>query len=207
MNYGALKSQFALLLNRRDCSSAQIDIFMQQGVERIQREIRFPGISKTVAYIVDGNYAGGLGIPDDYLALEALTFQSSCGAWQLERRSLNEVLREARLVASPRLYARRGAKFVLGPTPALGDQIDIDYYSDLPLLSHDYDENIITVSCPTLPIYAALSLAGDYFRDKRRDDWEARYVQVKDELQTQADSDELSSAAVSSAYAWPCDDY
>jgi hypothetical protein len=209
MTLGECKTQFSDLLNRRDATASQISTFFNQAFDRIERELRIQDMKETVEIETDDlNYITGLPVPDDFVELDNITINTTYDAWTLDRKSLNEVLTASKIISLPRIFARRGDEWILGPFPEEGTEIRIDYFAALEEVSADADENVITLVCPTLAVYAALSYAGDHFKDKRRDDWENRYKQIRDELHGRHDEDELSGgAAVSAAYVWPSDDY
>lgn len=204
MNYGEVKAQFAALLNRRDATTAQKETWMQQGFERIQRELRIPAMEKIIEVTVDGTY-DDLTIPNDYLGLIEIRRVSNVYPGVLDRKSLDEVLKYRIYTNTPRIFAREGGKFLIGPYPTSGTVLRLVYHADYPSVSADTDENLITEVAPSLAVYAGLTLAGEHFADKRTDRWEGRYNQIKEELEGQGDDDELKEASVSSAYYWPSD--
>lgn len=203
--YGDVKTQFSALLNRRDATTDQKETWLQQGFERIQRELRIPTMQQVLTYTVGSDY-DDLPIPTDYLQLDTMTRISATEPGTIDRRKLNEVLADRMFTGIPRIFARRGNKWLLGPTPTEGTVIRVDYYADYPAVSADADTNLITLTAPAIAVYAGLSYAGDHFNDKRMGGWEARYNQIKEELEAQGDDDELSGgASVSPANAWPSD--
>lgn len=212
MNLGEMTTEFSDLLNRRDATTGQKASWMRQGLERIQRELRIPAMQKAVTLEAsDTNYDPdnpGLVIPSDLIELDSITVTDEAGEeHELTRKTLNVVLSSARVTGVPEVFQRRAGKWVLGPYPQGGTPIRIDYFAEYAGLEEDTDENIVSIICPTLAIYAALTYAGTHFKDKRVSEWEARYKQILDELHDQADQDELSGgAAVSAPFDWPCDD-
>ena len=50
MNYGTLKSHFNDLLNRSDITSTLTERFIDQGIARIQRQLRTPANEKKKTY-------------------------------------------------------------------------------------------------------------------------------------------------------------
>lgn len=196
MNYGELKAQFAGLLNRRDMTTVQQDSFMQQGISRIQRELRVPPMEASVSVTQDGSYTA-FPIPSTLLELIDISAYDASGTFV---RTLTGVdLQTALLTARnsgfvPECYARRGSDYVVGPVPATGMQLRIDYYAELPALSADTDTQTLTRIAPDLFIYAALSYAADFYVDKRVGAFEARYQSIKDTLQQQADLDDLTAS-------------
>lgn len=217
MDWGDIQSTTTGLLNRRDATSTQITSWLTMGIAKIQRELRCPAMEKTVVVTIDGTYNAGLIIPTDFLELQYL--MNSQGE-RIEKEDITTVsqLAGASYLAStgdvynptydyPRFYVRTGGKWLLGPTPVLNDSVTMLYYANLPSLVNPTDSCALTVIAGDLFVYAGLVYAGDFFTDKRAGKWEARYEQIKGDLQAQADDDELSgSSAVSQAIHFP-DDY
>jgi hypothetical protein len=104
----------------------------------------------------------------------------------------------------PQYYYRMGGIWILGPMPAVGDTVTIVYYAQLAPLVNPSDTNAITLIATDLVAYGALGYAADFYSDRRADRWEARFQQIKDDLQGQADEDELSGGSVvSPAFFYP----
>jgi hypothetical protein len=195
-----MKTQFKGLLKRRDCGDDLVEIFMQQGIARSQRELRVPAMEKSIVFNVE-EYAG-LGIPTDFLELKEI----SANFRTLRRADMNKVLAGERYPGEPEWFARQGAKWRLAPYPETGTAVRIDYWAEAAALAADSDENIISKIAPDLIVYAALGYAASYYVDKRANDFQGAYQTIKDELQTQADVDELSGgASVTPAYSFPED--
>lgn len=206
MNYGEVKDEFTGLLNRRDATASQITMWLREGLERIQRELRVPAMEKIIEITVDGTYSD-LTIPSDYLGLKHIRVVSTTNPYTLDRKGIKEVL-TARVFTSsePKIFTREGGKFLIGPYPTSGTVLRLVYYGDLTGLSATTDTNIITIIAPTLLIYSGLSYAADFFpNDKRAQRWEERYTQIKNELEGQDDDDELTEASVSQVTPWPND--
>lgn len=211
MNYGALQTQVLALLNRRDCTAAQAQTFIQMSIVRIQRELRCPAMEKTTVATIAIGYAG-LTIPNDLIELRdliPLTYAGGSTSTSMVRLEKCDISRANVLSINagiPSLYSRDGGVWVLGPSPLVGDTIKIQYYAELGALSAPTDTNVISTIASDLITYGALSFAGDFFTDKRVGGWEARYVQICEDLQEQSDADELHGAAcVQAAYSYPDD--
>lgn len=208
MNYLEMKTEFSALLNRRDVTQAQKDAWLRQGIERAQRVLRIPAMEKSVVFTVPADY-DGLTIPSDYLELIDIKVTLRTGRKKkLVRRSLDEVECAAMCPGEPECFAREGGKWVLGPTPTTGTILRINYFGEFDGLVDDTDENILSIICPTLALYAGLTYAGKPINDKRAGAWEEAYETTLAELTEQAADDELSGGAemsASSAYAWPED--
>ena len=66
MNYGDLKSHFNDLLNRSDITPALTTRFIDQGIARIQRQLRTP-MSERVLNITITSQTSSLTLPSDFL--------------------------------------------------------------------------------------------------------------------------------------------
>lgn len=211
MTLGEMKAQFTSLMNRTDLrnNTSLVSTFIDQAIMRIQRDLRVPMMEKSILATVGTSY-NGLSIPGDLLELIALTVDSDADGspeYQLQRAELTTVKTLAQTIGSPRKYARQGSKWFLGPRPAAGDRVRIDYYANFPDFASDSDSNVLSEVAWDAVVYGALSAACDYYNDERLTNFEARYTQIIKALQEQADSDELSSdAAVAPVYSWPSED-
>lgn len=203
--YADCQTQVQTLLNRRDASTAQIAAWVQNSIQRIQRELRCPAMEKTVAITIDSTYAsnGGLLIPTDMI--ELIDILNSQGV-RIKKEDITTVLQAAKLTDVPEVYYRKGGLWILGPVPVIGDTLDLVYYGELSPLINPTDTNPITIIATDLVAYGALGYAADFFTDRRADKWEARFQQIIQDLQEQADDDELSgSAGVTPSFFYPDD--
>jgi len=204
MNYGQLWANLIALLNRRDCTTDQAKSFIQNALTRINRELRCPAMEKTVVATIGSGYTG-LTIPSDFLELiNLIPVSQTYDQRRLTKCDISLAKQLAINVGSPAKYCREGPQWIIGPAPAEGDQIQIDYYAEIGALTNDSDTNVISIIASDLIIYCALSYAADFFSDKRGDKWESRYQQIRNQLQIMADDDEESGAVqVQPAYAYP----
>ena len=194
MNYGELKTHFQSILNRRDLTASLRETFLQMSIARIQRELRAPLMEKAVEVTIGSEY-DGLEIPSDYIALVALTVVDE--EIKLQRVDLNVAQREAAAQNDfPRVFARQGGKWVLGPTPVEDTVIRIDYFGELDEIEEDEDENVLTIVAPDLITYGALVYAAEYFLDRRLEAFENRYQTMLNQIQSQADYDEISQGVI-----------
>jgi hypothetical protein len=205
MNYGAMKTLFNGLLNRRDNTAALTETFMQNSLLRTQRKLRIPAMEASTVFTIPSNYTG-LQIPNDFLELIALS--DPANATELTRTSLQNAMRYALILGElPRVFARQAGKWVIGPTPTTATTIQIDYYALFGTLAADGDTNVITDVMPDGIVYGALSLACDYYLDKRHDVFEQRYLSIRDGVQEQADMDELSGISqVAACNSYPVEE-
>lgn len=213
-NYSQLQTQFLSLLNRRDCTTAQAQTFIQNSIQRIQRSLRVPAMENSIQVTISNGYVAltGLSIPSDLLELINIIPQSTNqGTGQtdykrMEKTDLTTSMQAAVNVGVPRFYARQGSNWVLGPSPSINDVIRIDYYQELGALVNPTDTNTISIIAPDLIIYGALCYAADFYRDNRKPDWEARYNEIEADLTTMYLEDEENGAtAVQRAFGYPDD--
>lgn len=196
-----MKTQFQGLLKRRDCTDDLVETFMQQGVARSQRKLRVPAMEKSILLTIS-DY-DGISIPSDLLELKDI----SANYTTLRRADLNQVLKGERYPGEPQWFARQGSKWRLSPYPDPDTEVRIDYWAESDALVADDDENTISIIAPDLIIYAALAYAAQYFVDKRAGTFNDTFKSIEEELQSQADADELSGgASVTPAYSFPDDE-
>lgn len=197
MNKGDVRAKVIGLLNRRDYTSSLLDVWIDDAQRRAQRIVRIPAMERIIDYTIDTytNIAGhpGIIIPSDFLELINLSVDDEV----LRRADLNSVRKLESLTSqSPKLFARQGSRWRLGPPPETDAVIRIHYYADNPALVLDTDESTLSLVAPELLIYGALSYACDYFLDKRKQSFEQVFMGVVQDLQAQALRDELSGGAV-----------
>lgn len=218
MTLDEMKSQFTGLMNRRDltANTALVSTFMNQAIMRVQRDLRVPAMEKSVNVTIASPYSG-LVIPSDLLQIKQIV--PAATQQKVRKVDLDRALIAAQYPGTPLIYARQGGVWVLGPYPAAGDVIRIDYYAEMPALINGTDENTISTIAWDLIVAAACSAACAYYVDKRRgttvgpdgkiiDGFEGDYNRILMQLQDQADEDTLSGdAAVSPALVYPVDDF
>jgi len=181
MNYGELKTQFSAILNRRDCSTALAETFINQAMTRAQRDLRTPPQEKFKSYTVTDGWDGAT-VPDDYLKMIVLSVDDT----PVQYVPYEKFVSMGTLTGQPKYWSRFLSTFKLNPDAAIDNVVNLYYYGEYSPLTSDADTNVLTESAADLIIYGALSYAADYFLDDRRDAFEARYMQIKDDLAWQA---------------------
>jgi hypothetical protein len=211
MTLGEMTTQFTNLMNRTDlrANTALSTTFITQAILRIQRELRSPMQENTIFYTVPSTYVPtvGLAIPNDFLELCGL-FAGQNQEVQLQRTQLSVAKDMAANWSGGNTikFARMGSNWILGPTPLAGDIITIQYYASFTPLVNSTDTNVLSDVAWDAVVYGAVAGACDYYNDERLDKFEKRYNQILQNLQNQADADELTAdAAVGPVYAWPDD--
>lgn len=199
-----IKTQFTGLMNRRDmtANTALTQTFIDQGIMRIQRELRVPAMEKSVIVTVATPWSG-LVIPSDMI--ELIDLVNSQGV-KLRKCDLTRATQLATVTGTPQEYCRQGGVWVLGNAPVAADTIRIDYYSELTPLVNPTDTNVMSVIAWDLIVNAALVQSCIYYKDKRAQDFETQYQTIKDALQDQSDEDDMGAGTeVMPAYLYPTD--
>jgi hypothetical protein len=203
MTLGDLTTQFMGLLNNNvvNKNAALVSTFINQAIMRLQRELRVPFMEKQILYSIptDGSFTQ-LAIPSDMLELIAIMVDADGDGileYELTRTQLMKVIR-AREVPNlpPRVYARQGANWILGPCPAPGSQVLIYYHAEFAPVVNPTDTNTCLKVAWDAVLYSALSYACDWLTDERAANFDGRYTQITQALQNQADADELTGDAV-----------
>lgn len=188
MNYGELKTHFEALLNRSDITASLTTTFIDQGIQRIQRQLRSPINERKAEYTITGQTASVI-LPNDFLEIISLYK----GSKELSRVTMKRYreMQENNLAGEPAFFMREQQRLFLHPEPTSGT-LTLYYYCDFPALSADADKNDLTEVAPDLAIYAALTYAADYYLDERGTIFEQKYQQFLAELQEQANDQELN---------------
>ena len=193
MNYGDLKSHFNDLLNRSDITAALTTRFIDQGIARVQRQLRTPMSERVLNVTITGQTAS-LTLPSDFLETISLYKDE----FEIERVSMRKFRQDANTAVEgkPRIFVRQAEKLLLHPQPTSGT-LTLYYHGEFPALSADSDENVLTQAAPDVVLYAALSFAADYYLDQRAEIFETKFQQFLLELQEQANDQELQGGTQS----------
>lgn len=201
MNYGEIRTQFKAILNRRDCSTALADTFLNQSLQRCTRELRTPAQEQQDTLTVDADFVG-FPVPSDIIQVIAIMATTAGGQQRkVVPLTLARFLEIDNVAAGqPAYYCRIGNFFQFRPSPAEDCELVLYYYGEFESFADDNDETILGTIAPDLLIYGALSYAADYFMDDRGQAFEARYNQISQALQDQAYDLEAHDAAIAPAY-------
>ena len=203
MNYGDLKSHFNDLLNRSDITTTLTTRFIDQGIARIQRQLRTP-MSERVLEVAISSPTTSLTLPADFLEIISLYHSQ----YELERVSMRRFreLNQNNHTGKPQYFSRQAEKLLLYPQPTDGTLV-LYYHGEFPSMSADSDENALAKTASDLIIYAALTYSSDYYLDERADLFEQKYTQFLTELQEQANDQELQGGTQSILPAYDLQDY
>ena len=187
MNYGDIKSHFEALLNRSDITAALTTLFVDQSIARIQRQLRTPLNENKTTYTFTSQTAT-VTLPADFLEIISLYY----AGMELQRVPMGKMrtLVNNPVAGTPVVFTREQQNLLLHPQPTSGDLV-LYYYGEFTAMTADTDENDLAAVAPDLIIYGALTYAADYYLDERRDIFEAKFQQFLNELQEQANDQEL----------------
>lgn len=203
MNYGDLKSHFKDLLNRSDCTDTLTTRFIDQGIARIQRQLRTPLNEKKKDYSITGQ-ASSLALPTDFLEIISLY----ANQYELRRVTMSEYreLQHNAYTGNPQVFVREQANLLIFPQPTSGT-VSLYYYGEFDAMSADSDENKLAEVASDLIIYSALTYAADFFLDERAVLFEEKYQQFIAEIQEQANDQELNGGTQAIRPAYEYGDY
>ena len=203
MNYGDLKSHFNDLLNRSDITAALTTRFIDQGIARIQRQLRTPLNEKKKDYTISSKTVE-ITLPTDFLEIISLY----SGEYELRRITMNKYreLANSAYEGKPQYFVREQENLKLFPQPTSGT-VTLYYYGEFDAMSADSDENKLAQVAPDLLIYSALTFAADYYLDQRAEVFEQKFTQFLTEIQEQANDQELNGGTQSIAPAYEYGDH
>jgi len=191
MNFGSMKATVRSILRRNDVTDAQLGEWINSCVPRNSRRIKIPTAEKT-ATTTPVDVTTELVTPNDYQEMISVTVDGV----PLTRIAINtmETYRSESNPSSvaPLHWARKANKFLFWPAISAGAVVELYYYGDAATFSNDYEETTLSVIDPYLFIWGALGLAGHWANDDRREEWEGKFEQRLDELQTAAIAEEFS---------------
>ena len=188
MNYGNIKTHFNDLLNRSDITASLTTTFIDQGIARIQRQLRTPLNEKVKTYTITTN-TPSLTLPTDFLEIISLYYNQ----YELQRVPMSK-FREytfSTYKGSPQYFTRQQEDLLLYPTPESGSVV-LYYYGEFDAMTLDADENALAAVASDLIMYAGLSYAADYYLDERAGVFEQKYTQFLTEIQEQSNDQELN---------------
>ena len=188
MNYGDLKTHFNDLLNRSDITTSLTETFIEQGLGRIQRQLRTPMQEKMFEYVLSSQ-TGYITLPNDFIEIVSIYYKDT----ELTRVPMSKfrTLNANNFSGNTTHFTRQQEKIYLYPQPS-GDTVYLYYYGEFDPMTQDSDENIIAQVAPDLLIYAGLTYAADYYLDSRSEVFETKFKQFLVEVQEQANDAEIN---------------
>lgn len=178
----------------------RLDRWINDSIRRIQGLLKTPMTERVARAIVPDASTGRVVIPADLVGLINL-FADGRILGQVSPTEVNAARRGA--PGYPSIFYKQAGQYVLGPSPAAGVVIDIEYFGTLSELVLPTDTNILLEVAPDLVTLGALVAGGGWSYDPANQTrWADLFTTRFKELQEQADRDILNSAAIS-----PCSSY
>lgn len=196
--YAAMRQDFINLINRTDFTdpnAALVKSWFDKSIQRIQREVRAPHMERVLTIDTSQGTVSSVTIPNDWLENKALVWDDDTDdSGEIDELDLGTYYRRKNsLIDKPVFYTRQGGSLlVTAPIPATATAYLIYYGEETPLIN-DGDEPALAQIAPDLIVYGALTYAGDYFVDDRKDQWETKWQAFRDQIQSQATEGEAEN--------------
>ena len=193
MNLGDLRTHFKNLLNRSDVTDALANTFIEQGISRIQRQLRTPMTENLTNYTISGQTAS-VDLPTDFIEIISLYYDTT----ELRRVPMAKyrTVAPSAVAGNPVMFTREQSRLKLHPQPTSGTLV-LYYYGEFEAMTADSDENVLAQVAPDLIVYAALTYAADWFLDERAELFENKFNQFILEVQEQANDQEMNGGVQS----------
>ena len=203
MNYGDIKTHFEALLNRSDITPTLTTNFIDQSIARIQRQLRSPLNENVSTYVISGQTASVV-LPNDFLEIISLYLDGT----ELKRVPMSKFRNWAAnpYAGNPIAFARQQQDLLLHPQPSSGNLI-LYYYAEFAPMTLNTDENTLAAVASDLIIYGALTYAADFYLDERGPLFEQKFLQFMEELQEQANDQEMNGGVQSIQPSYQYADY
>ena len=203
MNYGDIKSHFNNLLNRSDITAALTETFIDQGIARIQRQLRTPLSENLSTYAITSRTTSVV-LPSDFLEIISLYYEDT----ELQRIPMSKyrAVAVSPIQGSPTTFIRQQQNLFLHPEPSSGNLV-LYYYAEFAPMVQNTDENTLAAVAHDLIIYAALTYAADFYLDERAPLFETKYNQFLSEIQEQANDQEMNGGIQSIQPTYTYTDY
>lgn len=203
MNYGDIKSHFNNVLNRSDITTALTETFIDQGIARIQRQLRTP-LNENLSTYVIASRTTSVTLPSDFLEIISLYYEDT----ELQRIPMSKyrAVAVSPIQGSPATFIRQQQNLFLHPEPASGSLV-LYYYAEFAPMVQNTDENTLAAVAHDLIIYAALTYAADFYLDERAPLFETKYNQFLSEIQEQANDQEMNGGIQSIQPTYTYTDY
>jgi hypothetical protein len=196
--YAAMRATFIGLLNRTDMTdpnAALVKDWFASSIQRIQREVRAQHM-ETVNTIDTTVSVSTVTVPADWLQTKALVWSNGADGGEIDFVELGTYYsRINEVLGVPTIYCRQGSSWLLNAPIPSGAAAYLIYYANQTPLVNDADETALAAMAPDLIIYGALTYAGDYYTDDRKDGWEAKWQFFREQIQSQESEGENHSGS------------
>ena len=194
-SYSTLQTEVANWLHRSDLTT-YIQTFISLGEDRIYRDLRLKTMETALSSAIS---SGVIAVPSDYVELK-YAYVVDTDSYILQRTTPDAIYQrypDRTAGGSPRYIAREGSNFIFGPYPDSTYTIKGIYYARLSKLSDANTTNWFITDAPNLLLFAALCEAAPYMQnDDRVALWEAKFNDIKQQVQLEDDRESLSGGAI-----------
>jgi len=196
MNYSTLKSSIADFLLRQDLT-AVIPTFIELAETALNRSIRHRRMIARATNNFDEHF---LELPDDFLEAKNVQINSDpVGTLKYVTLEHADLLRSNRYRSpgQPQYYTIVGNTLESTPIPDGDYQVELTYYTKLPVLTDLQPSNWLIATHPDLYLYGALLHSAPYLKnDERVPVWDGLYQRTVRDVNADSERSELSGATL-----------
>lgn len=196
--YAAMRQTFIDLLNRTDLTdpnAALVKGWFDNSIQRCQREVRAPHMERVLA-IDTTNPVSSISVPNDWLETKAFVWDNGTCGGEVDPLELGDYyVRKNELFDYPTFYTRQAGTWLINGTIPAGVTANVIYYGEETPLVNDNDETTLCKIASDLIVYGALTYAGDYYTDDRKDQWEAKWESFREQVQSQSSEGDNQNGA------------
>lgn len=172
MNYQELRGRLQAYLNRTDCTDTLADMFLQQGIERVERMLRTQWQREIYATVLVIAHEEGEPMPTNFSSVFAVTVDGV----PFFRQTFDGAIH-------PRSFQVAGNNIVFNVQEVTGKRILVDYYRTAPVDPAEGDVSEYTSNLSSAALSAGLFYACLYFTDVRATDFKQDMADVVEEIE------------------------
>lgn len=161
MSYGRAKTRVRALINRKDFTDQLAGDFILDAMSSLERELRI-GPMETLFEKADWDGTrNAFPVPGNFLEMVRLFTDEGA----LEEVDIDTFLRtRSSPVPGVGIYARIADRWLLKPTPAVGQYVYLHFYGETVRPSTDDDSTVWTEAGFLATVYRAAELAADFYQ-------------------------------------------
>lgn len=184
MTRGELLRNFRELLNRNDLTDELADLFISDGIRRVERVLRTQFQRKVIQSTIPADFVGYIDIPSDYIGIYWIKVNGIRLSREADAQDEIDYL-----PGQTRSFYMEGDRFYFVPSLKQDDIVRIEYYATINNGFGDDDTTQASAIIPDLVRYAALIFAAIYYVDERLPTYQSIFRELRDEVQLQNDLD------------------
>lgn len=208
MSLNAITASLQAVLARTDCTQAQAQAFVLQGMAMIQRDLRLPTMERQAITTTTG-YTDWVAVPGDLIELIDIYVPDIITSYPtpLVKKPYRTLI-----TMDPQdlcqFYSRIQNQYWMRGQAPPNTTVTVHYYGTFTAFSADgTSDNEISSTAPDLCTYAGLVFAGAQFRHPNLQTWLATYQQLLAQVESATIDQEMKGgpAEIPSMYVWECD--